>query len=349
MLPYSPHMVTLATLISLMLLAAPSIQQALSISGRVLDDRGAPVAALTIELQSQYGTSLYPKVATRTDVDGKYSLDGLGPGTWRIRVYRPDGEGGLTALTDKIELEERSIGIDFEMPTEDKVAPNIQPGIRYFPVPPSERLAGAPVLEGALIDVQSLEPIEGATIEIYRKLDNEKSELVAAVQSDEFGVYRIEDLTPAIYRFSISREGYQDPWDSSVKIDAPMRTKVYMLRVFVGAAKWRGEPPKSVKAWQEGTPMNMVLGRFPRNPWGMLTGSIQIEGSTLDDIKAELVDLKGRPLHRFLNARVAADGTFRIHSIAPAVYMLRISIGDRIVDIPNVKIDAGPNELSLSL
>jgi|GEM_PF-2404626 len=345
----SRRIATLGTLVSLLFLAGPTSQQAPSISGRVLDDRGSPVAALTVELQSQYGTSLYPKVATRTDVDGRYSLDDLGPGVWRIRIYRSDQDGGLTALTDKIELEEKAIDIDFEMPAEDVKPPNIQPGIRYFPVPSGERTESTPVIQGALIDLQSLEPIEGATIKIYRDHENDRTELVASELSDAFGAFQIDELEPALYRFSISREGYQDPWENSVKVDFAMRTKVYMLRVFTDAAKWRGERPKRAKAWREGSPMNMVLGVSYRNPWGTLTGSIQVEGGATDAIRAELVDLKGRPLHRFLDARVKDDGTFTIHSIAPATYTLRISVGDRIVDVPNVKIDAGPNELSLTL
>lgn len=345
----SRRIATLGTLVSFLFLAGPTSQQAPSISGRVLDDRGSPVAALTIELQSQYGTSLYPKVATRTDVDGMYSLDDLGPGVWRIRAYRSGEQPSTTLLTGKIELDADREAIDFELPFDDGKAPNIQPGIRYFPVSPVNRTDSTPQLEGVLIDVQSLEPISNGTITLYKDLDSEDPELVATTQSNESGSFRFDGLEPGIHRFSISKPGYHDPWENAVMVSSTMRAKVYMLNIWTNHAEWMGNRPQKAKSWQNGTPMEVVLTPYRRPAWGSLSGRLQLAEPGSQDISVELVDLKGRPLHRFLDARVKDDGTFTIHSIAPALYMLRISVGDRTVDIPNVKIDAGPNELSLTL
>lgn len=349
----SRRIATLGTLVSFLFLAGPTSQQAPSISGRVLDDRGSPVAGLTIELQSQYGTSLYPKVATHTDEDGQYSLDDLGAGTWRIRAYRSGEQPSTTLLTGKIELDADREAIDFELPFDDGKAPNIQPGIRYFPVSLVDRTDAAPQLVGALIDVQSLEPIRNGTITLYKDLDGEEPELVATTQSDENGSFRFDGLEPGIHRFSISKPGYHDPWENAVMISSTMRAKVYMLNIWTNHSKWMGNRPQTAKAWQNGTPMEVVLTPFRRPAWGSLSGRLHVENSGeqpgSQDISVELVDLKGRPLHRFLDARVKDDGTFNIYSIAPATYTLRISVGERIVDVPNVKIDAGPNEFSLTL
>lgn len=346
---FSSRIALLGTLASFLFLAGPTFQRPPSISGRVVDDRGSPVAALTIELQSQYGTSLYPKVSTRTDLEGQYSLKDLGAGTWRIRAYRSGEQPNTSLLTGKIELETDRVVVDFELPIEDEKAPNIQSGIRYFPVSPTDRTDSTPQLEGALIDVQTLEPIQDGTITLYKDLDGEEPELVASTQSDEFGSFRFDGLEPGIHRFSIKKPGYHDPWENAVMVSSTMRAKVYMLNIWTSHADWQGRKPQRAKAWHNGKPMEVVLSAFRRPAWGSLSGRLNTEQPDSHDISVELVDMKGRPLHRFLDARVNSDGTFTLHSIAPATYMLRISVGERTVDIPNVKINAGPNEFSVSL
>ena len=335
--------------VGLLLLAAPTMEQTPSISGRILDDRGNPVAALTVELQSQYGTSLYPKVSTRTNADGHYSLAELGPGTWRIRAYRSGENPSTTLLTGKIELDEGREIIDVELPYDDGKAPNIQPGIRYFHASPVDRTEPTPQLEGALIDVQTLEPIQGGTITLYKDLDGEEPELVATTQSDENGSFRFNGLEPGIHRFSISKPGYHDPWENAVMVSSTMRAKVYMLNIWTAYAEWMGNQSQKAKAWQNGKPMEVVLSPFRRPAWGSLSGRLQLADPGSRDITVELVDLKGRPLHRFLDARVKDDGTFTIYSIAPALYTLRITVGDESTDVPNVNIEAGTNDISLTL
>ncbi|NNF64912.1 MAG: carboxypeptidase regulatory-like domain-containing protein [Acidimicrobiia bacterium] len=76
-----------------------------SISGRVLDVDGYPVAEATVLITES--SEPHVDIAQVTDPDGRFSLRDLAPGDYRIEAHLPGGERaeihvGLTYESDEV-------------------------------------------------------------------------------------------------------------------------------------------------------------------------------------------------------------------------------------------------------
>lgn len=76
-----------------------------SISGRVLDANGLPVADANVMIVGS--TAPHVDIAQVTDSEGRFSLRDLAPGDYRIRAQLPDGthveiDAGLAHESDAV-------------------------------------------------------------------------------------------------------------------------------------------------------------------------------------------------------------------------------------------------------
>ena len=98
------------------------LQRGASIAGRVVDaETGAPIAQVAINADRDDGDG--PGAWTQTDADGRYVLQGLAPGLYRVKAenseqgymfeYFDDRHGGEDADAVRVVGTERVTGVDF--------------------------------------------------------------------------------------------------------------------------------------------------------------------------------------------------------------------------------------------
>lgn len=319
------------------------------ISGVVKDETGKPLAGFDVELQTIYGTQLYPRAVARTDRNGRYRIDPANAGEWRIRVSGPGEDRRATLLTDKFTLDEKPLVIHFEFPASSQEVPPVQPGVMFFPVQPP--LPEPPTyVEIAVVDVLSLKPVAGANVRLVQETEDDETPFRIEGTSDANGRLDFGQLPASMFQVEIVASGYQEPWKSGTFIRHPMRIRIYLLpddhdmRTFFRPSGRRGRAFLG-----DGSELKSILNSFGRSPYGTLSGRIMMQSAAPEGIRIELVGMDGSPLHRFLETRLMPDGSFTMQAIEPGTYTLRIFKPEGPVDIPNVVVAAGPNDLRLSM
>lgn len=63
-----------------------------SIYGCVVDSEGVPVQGAAVFIAG--GPAAVPDIAAESEADGKFSFDGLPPGTWKVRANASEGRSG---------------------------------------------------------------------------------------------------------------------------------------------------------------------------------------------------------------------------------------------------------------
>ena len=140
-----------------------------TVSGRVVDDTGAAVTefkleAKPVERDRGYGSL----VRTMSDRDGRFSIEGLGPGVWELNLRASDHVSPLP----------RRVSV----PSEDDVR-IVMP-----------RTA---TLHGVVLD-RSNEPVIGARVEIGAR----------NTKTSEGGAFALVDLAPGEQRLTVAAEGH---------------------------------------------------------------------------------------------------------------------------------------------
>ena len=164
------------------------------LTGRVHDERGAPVASFQLELQLHHGPleRELGTVLTVVDPDGRFTVEGLAPGTYTLRV----AAYGLApaAPTVSVPPNVRDVG---------PVDVTLQPGAR---------------LEGQVVKSGGGGPIAGARVEVEGGLYGASLSTVFDAMTDTSGRFTVEGLAPGMLSLSVRAPGHDTRIVSGVTV-----------------------------------------------------------------------------------------------------------------------------------
>jgi protocatechuate 3,4-dioxygenase beta subunit len=155
-----------------------------AIEGEVVDDRGAPVGAYTLAIESYRGASgdaPFGQVKSIEDARGAFLWDSLPPGAY-VLTASADGRPPT-----------RSRSVDVEMSRTTR-------HVRIV-------LARGATLSGRVVDADGKQPLAGATVG-FDALTSAGMGGGGYARTDESGAYTLEGAPPGPFSIRIAREGY---------------------------------------------------------------------------------------------------------------------------------------------
>ncbi len=154
------------------------------LSGRVRDERGAPVASFRLEMQHHRGPLEREPGATLTVVDpeGRFTVEGLAPGTYTLRV----AAHGLAPAAPLV-----------------NVAPD---ATEVGPV--EVTLSAGARLEGQVVKAGGGGPIAGARVQVEGVLYGATLETAYDAMTDASGRFSMDGLAPGTLSLSVSAKGH---------------------------------------------------------------------------------------------------------------------------------------------
>ncbi|NMO20915.1 PDZ domain-containing protein [Pyxidicoccus fallax] len=154
------------------------------LTGRVRDAQGAPVASFRLEMQQHKGPleREYGATLTVVDPEGRFTVEGLAPGTYTLRV----GAHGLapSAMQVSVAPDAKEVG-----PVEVTLAPGAR-------------------LEGQVVKAGGGGPISGARVQVEGGLYGASLATVFDAMTDASGRFVLEGLAPGTLSLSVSARGH---------------------------------------------------------------------------------------------------------------------------------------------
>jgi protocatechuate 3,4-dioxygenase beta subunit len=161
-----------------------TLARGVRLTGRVRDERGAPVASFQLELQLHRGPLERESEATLTVVDpeGRFSVEGLGAGTYTLRV----ASHGLAPAAQPVSLPP---GATEAGPVEITLAPGAR-------------------LEGQVVKAKAQGPLAGARVQVEHGLYGASLSTVFDAMTDASGRFTIDGLAAGTVSLSVSAQGH---------------------------------------------------------------------------------------------------------------------------------------------
>ncbi|MFP2905575.1 carboxypeptidase regulatory-like domain-containing protein [Pyxidicoccus sp. 3LFB2] len=154
------------------------------LTGRVRDERGAPVASFQLELQLHRGPLEQEGGGALTVVDpeGRFTVEGLAPGTYTVRV----AAHGLAPAAPTVNV---APGATEAGPLEITLAPGVR-------------------LEGQVVKAQGAGPIAGARVQVEHGLYGASLATVFDAMTDTSGRFTVDGLAAGTVSLSVSASGH---------------------------------------------------------------------------------------------------------------------------------------------
>lgn len=193
-----------------------------TVAGRVTNEEGDPVPMVTVVWGQQRGPfTNYPSTQTRTDQDGSYKLEGVGPGNIQINVQPPNDSVYAPPPRQNLTVESGSLkeNVDFV-------------------------LARGEDITGLVVD-QNNEPVPQAGIQWFVSIPN-RATTHGTTLSNEEGEFTIRNITPdtTITQISASKEGYipefrqgYNPLDGELRLVMGKQTALMLQAVDLASGR----------------------------------------------------------------------------------------------------------------
>ncbi|WP_163989142.1 carboxypeptidase regulatory-like domain-containing protein [Pyxidicoccus caerfyrddinensis] len=154
------------------------------LTGRVRDERGAPVASFQLELQLHRGPleREFGSTLTVVDPEGRFAVEGLAPGTYTLRV----GSYGLAPAAPTVTVPPDAADVG-------PVDITLQPGAR---------------LEGQVVKRGGGGPIAGARVQVEGGVYGASLSTVFDAMTDTSGRFTLDGLAPGTLSLSVSAQGH---------------------------------------------------------------------------------------------------------------------------------------------
>jgi hypothetical protein len=310
------------------------------VAGRILNAKtGEPVRKANVRLYvSRVGTGAVGVVpgppvtfAATTDAEGKYRIEGVEPGEYRLTAER---QGFVT--------QQYGARRSYQIGTSIQVTSGLE--LKNLDI----RLVPHAVIAGRVLDEEG-EPLANAMIQVLqRRYMQGKQQLAGGggTQTNDMGEFRVAGLAPGRYWLSAM-------WRSPMSYGGEARNKAaqpqeqYVTTYYPGATDAAAARPIEVSAGQEltGADIRMQKARVYR-----ISGRVEGLDGTARNIQLLVMprDRFAQPTGPGAGAVVRPDGTFETGGVTPGSYILglfpmdsrtRNMIGRTVVDVGRENVE----------
>ena len=252
-----------------------------SISGKVTDSSGQALAEITVWAQTTQGSG----ISTQTDSSGNYVINNLTAGAYKVEVnqtgytieYYNDTHTWNSASSVTVQAAQTTTGIDFSL----------------------EAASGATgSISGKVIASSNGQTLAGVTVWARTTQSGGVS-----TQTDSYGRYVINNLSPGTYKVEASQTGY-------------------VLEYFNNARTWETANTVTVLASQTTSAIDFILEAVAGS-----TGNISgiVTDSSTGQPLAGVAVWAGQTLDSGTTVQTGDDGTFMFYNLAPGFYKVKIN------------------------
>ncbi len=350
-----------AALLIALLLAPQQVLATSQVSGTIVKGESErPAPGIQVELLTQYGTAVSSADPTWTDADGRYRIEGIAPGAYRLRFTTGTQEFGFRLMTPVLDISSEdavqarsghgnphvyNVFLSESTPISAYWLPGIALVRRLHD---GETAPGT--FKGVVLDAHSRLPVEGVRIAVREK-DAPPSRADSSV-TDESGVFTARLTGRVAARFSAEKEGYEPSVSESMAFFEPYAMIVNLRPTGSGLAV-RGLPdaptqPENLIRDGSGKVLSNIVRSHFGSPLARLTGVVSVSGRPRDGAHVALFRPGFASPFLFMDAKSSDAGQYTISGIETGRYDIRITSGSETWDIPGVAITPGTNTMDFS-
>jgi|GEM_PF-6325142 len=327
-------------------LSAPIVSAQTLVKGTIMDiDQDIPVYGVRVDLRTKEGLDPYDHRVSYSDANGKFELENVPDGNWRVRVIYSDAEYMERILMTPVFSAEGSVKeFHFKMNQEWN---SYDEQVRYLRVRKTgeDRAGGHVTVTGLVEELKSQAPIVNARISLLEKVDataiNSTYKSVAEAFSSPSGAFEIPLLSPGRYLIDVQHSGFETSSRAPLWITSPTDIKVSMWK--------KGERPQVA---------GHVLDEHGRDLKNAIRTSSNVYASTLigilvhneEPVKDASIYLLNNEGQLPIGVEVGtsdATGVYRIENIDPGTYTLRVEAEEGVYEVEGVKLALGVNKFDI--
>ena len=339
-------MKTLFAALLLGLLLPPMVLAQATIKGEVTNlMTGEPLQGVRVDLRTAENTDPAVQRVVWTDAQGRYRLDDVPAGRWRVRAVLLLYNSDRLIITPPADVARRTTVFNFTFST-GRLHRHQRAGIvRSTPLdaPSSDKIE----VKGYVLDALNAAPLRAATVRLMAPTEAAAGRIryqtVGKAKVDRRGRYRIDGLEAGTYLLHVSRSAYDTLQTIYTTLSASMRMDLALMPT--DPAPLRLPVLGKVRDGQGRILHDAILtSAYPPTPTvgGRLYGRITHRSQPATGASVHLME-------SYHQTQTDADGLYTLARIPPHPYRLRIIYDGDTLDMPPLFIDDGPNEVNVTL
>jgi len=325
-----------------------------AVTGRVMDvETKERLPDVRVQMMSEYGIATSLAIESRTDANGRYTLEGIPEGRWRFRATWGNEVKGGVLMTPVIEVADEPLVFDFEFLMRQDPRPLANETM--FQVYSKTQDAPTVRVAGFVLDPFELRPLSDVRIQLYRPVEGKNAEVEDHVYKETLtndkGNFLIENVEPGTYGVHVEADGYTSGFSFPREI---IEGGYYSLIPLISEerARWAEMNQAESRGRIVDGEGNSASGSFSMNHvrlYGQLRGSIRSGGEIMSGALIRLTI----PDYGWVNEQwvdeTGQDGSFRIPNVFPGTYDILVEWNGESVTIPSIAMTNDLNELDIDL
>ena len=317
-----------------------------TVKGQITDlMTGEPLQGVRVDLRTVENTEPAVRRTVWTDKQGRYRLDGVPAGRWRVRAVLLLPNSDRIIVTPPADIDRKTTAFNFTFST-GRLHRHQNAGIVR-----SEPLDTAPSgeieVKGYVLDALNAAPLRASTVRLMAPAETTagrtRYQTVGKAVVNRRGRYHIDGLEAGDYLILVSRAEYDTLQTIYTTLSASTRIDLALMPT---------DPPGvrlpvlgKVRDGNNRILHDAILtSAYPPTPHlgGRLYGRITHGDHPAGSASVQLIN----SVHR---TQADADGLYSLPRIPPRSYRLRIIYNGDTLEMPPFPIEEGPNEINVTL
>ena len=326
------------------LLLPPAAMAQVTIEGQVtnlMTDK--PLPGVRVDLRTAGNTMPVVHREVWTDANGRYRLDDVPAGRWRVRALLMMPDTDRILVSPPTEVSRQSIVFHFKFSTGRQHRPAGAGIIReeLLDTPSSDKIE----VTGRVVDAFTAVPLAGATVRLMVPKEattgGRRYQTQGKARTDRQGHYHIENLEAGDYLIHVNRASYDTLRNVITSISASIRMDLAVLAT--RRPKLRLPVLGRVKD-ARGHNLDAISASF--SPFNGIGGQLSGRITRGDQPAADAtILLLNSPFH----TQTDADGFFAFPRLPLRSYRFRITHDGETLETTPLGIEAGPSEINFNL
>lgn len=327
-----------------LVLAAPAQT---TISGRVIDrDTGAPVRGQRVDLRTRHNIDPTPVIEAWTDADGRYRLEDVPEGRWRVRVaFAASAATEHLLATPVVRVERgRPLRFDFEVVTTEAPRERMGSGVRFHP---SEAPQPGPfAIEGQVLSNPYEFPVDSAVVRLLLPEEavagGRRYRTAVWAVADADGRFRLDGVrSDTSYHLLVTHPTHDTLRNVTHRFEAPGELTLFLAKP---GHRHLSDPRAGFGRVLDGRGRLMAgaLRASMLQTLGTLSGRLFVGDASAAGATVRLIETDAQ-------ATAETDGWYQIARLEPGTYTIEVRHGGTTATLPGVAVAAGPNTIDVNL